>query len=294
MDINEISNRLIRESKKDDSWLKAAEWRQKNDYWLRISQDIAIKILAYLRSKNMSQKDLAALLELSPQHVSKILKGSENLTIESICRIEKALQIKLIDTSVFQSTTQYIPSQPGFVSVYSYRKAESVQQKASYVGESEVEYVTSKKMHSLMENTINVAFALRRITTEQFAIIEDAFTEGKDINLTTQLKFGANTEQKFIVLHANFRLEQEGKPFMVVEAAGHFSIEEKAWTDFYNEEANNLIVPQGFMCHLAVLVIGTTRGILHAKTENTPFNRFFLPTINVSETIKEDVVIDLN
>jgi transcriptional regulator with XRE-family HTH domain len=144
MDINEISKRLISESKKDDSWIKAAEWRQKNEYWLRVSQDIAIKILGYLRSKKMTQKDLAALLELSPQHISKILKGTENLTIESICRIEKALQIKLIDTSGFQSTTQYIPAQSGFVSVYSYRKVESSHQKAFYVGEQEVDYVISK------------------------------------------------------------------------------------------------------------------------------------------------------
>ena len=140
----------------------------------------------------------------------------------------------------------------------------------------------------------SVSFALRRISTEQFAVIEDAFTEGKDINLTTQLKFGANAEHKIIVLHANFRFEQEGKPFLIIEAAGHFSIEEKAWAGFYNQEANNITVHQGFMCHLAVLVIGTTRGILHAKTENTPFNRFFMPTINVTETIREDVVIDLN
>jgi hypothetical protein len=139
-----------------------------------------------------------------------------------------------------------------------------------------------------------VSFALRRISTEQYAIIEDAFTEGKDINLSTQLKFGANAGHKIIVLHANFRFEQEGKPFLLVEAAGHFSIEEKAWVGFYNQEANSLTVPQGFMCHLAVLVIGTTRGILHAKTENTAFNRFFIPTINVTETIRENVVIDLN
>jgi len=144
MNINEISKRLISESKKDDSWLKAAEWRQKNEYWLRVSQDIAIKILSYLRSKNMSQKDLAALLEFSPQHVSKILKGKENLTIESICRIERALQIKLIDTSVFQTTTQYLPAQSGFTGVYSYRKAESLPQKANFVGESEINYVISK------------------------------------------------------------------------------------------------------------------------------------------------------
>lgn len=139
-----------------------------------------------------------------------------------------------------------------------------------------------------------VSFALRRITTEQFAIIEDAFTEGKEINLTTQLKFGANAGHRIIVLHANFRFEQDGNPFLIVEAAGHFSIEEKAWTGFYNAEANHLTVPQGFICHLAVLVIGTTRGILHAKTENTAFNRFFIPTINVTETIQENVVIELN
>lgn len=146
-----------------------------------------------------------------------------------------------------------------------------------------------------MENSkTKVGFALRRITTEQFAIIEDAFTEGKDINLTTQLKFGANAEHKLIALHANFKFEQDSRAFLIIEASGHFSIEEKAWASFYNQEINNVTVPQGFMCHLAVLVIGTTRGILHAKTENTPFNRFFLPTINVAETIKEDVIIDLN
>ena len=146
-----------------------------------------------------------------------------------------------------------------------------------------------------MENSkTKIGFALSRISTEQFAIIEDAYTEGKDINLTTRFKFGANAEQKVIVLHANFRFEQDGIPFVIVEAACHFTIEEKAWTGFYNVEDRKLKVPQGFMCHMAVLAIGTTRGILHAKTESTPFNRFFLPTINVNETIKDDVVIDLN
>lgn len=144
MNINEISKRLISESKKDDSWRKAAEWRQKNEYWLRVSQDIAIKILDYLRSKNMSQKDLAALLEFSPQHVSKILKGKENLTIESICRIENRLGIKLIDTAPIQSTVRYNPPKPVFISVYNYQKVPNIQQISSYVGEPAAEYVTSK------------------------------------------------------------------------------------------------------------------------------------------------------
>ena len=35
------------------------------------------------------------------------------------------------------------------------------------------------------------------------------------------------------------------------------------------------------------MTIGTTRGILHAKTEGTCFNKYVLPTINVTEIIKE-------
>ncbi|MPN63841.1 hypothetical protein SDC9_211608 [bioreactor metagenome] len=55
---------------------------------------------------------------------------------------------------------------------------------------------------------------------------------------------------------------------------------------------NVLLVPKNFMQHLAVITIGTARGILHAKTENTPFNQYVLPTINVSEMIKDDVTFE--
>ena len=40
--------------------------------------------------------------------------------------------------------------------------------------------------------------------------------------------------------------------------------------------------------------MGTLRGVLHAKVENTPYNMFILPTINVTELVKEDIVIKTN
>ena len=44
----------------------------------------------------MSQKLLAEKLDVSPQQVSKILKGTENLTLQTITQIETVLGIKLI------------------------------------------------------------------------------------------------------------------------------------------------------------------------------------------------------
>lgn len=80
-----------------------SKWREESDRrfedidGLRYSQQIAISILRSLREKKMSQKDLADLLKVTPQTVNKWVKGSENLGIFTIGRIEKALEIKLLE-----------------------------------------------------------------------------------------------------------------------------------------------------------------------------------------------------
>ena len=90
--------KLKRRAVPDTTWIKEAEYRQENQYWLNASFDIALAVLTALRQKEMTQNDLAELMGCSPQYISKILKGSENLTLQTICKMEKVLQIKLIET----------------------------------------------------------------------------------------------------------------------------------------------------------------------------------------------------
>ncbi|MFH1194329.1 MAG: helix-turn-helix transcriptional regulator [bacterium] len=61
------------------------------------SAKIALTILRTIREKGISQKQLAEMLNTSPQHVNKLLKGNENFTLETISRIEIALGTKLIE-----------------------------------------------------------------------------------------------------------------------------------------------------------------------------------------------------
>ncbi|TVQ12797.1 MAG: XRE family transcriptional regulator [Bacteroidetes bacterium] len=77
-------------------WLQDALYRQENESWLDISFAIAVKVLETLREKKITQKQLAEKMGLSPQYINKVVKGSENLTIETITRFEKALSVKLI------------------------------------------------------------------------------------------------------------------------------------------------------------------------------------------------------
>lgn len=72
------------------------EWRRKNRGWLKKSQKIALAIMDELENQKMTQKELAARLEVSPQYVNKVLRGTENLSIETIDKIERALGMELI------------------------------------------------------------------------------------------------------------------------------------------------------------------------------------------------------
>ncbi len=63
---------------------------------LEISQAIAIKVLEKLDKLGWSQKELALKMGVSPQQISKIVRGTENLTLESLVKIEKVLGIQLL------------------------------------------------------------------------------------------------------------------------------------------------------------------------------------------------------
>ena len=62
-------------------WRERAEYRRSNRKWIRRSQQIALAILERLTELGMSQKELAEEMEVSAQYVSKVLKGSENLSL---------------------------------------------------------------------------------------------------------------------------------------------------------------------------------------------------------------------
>jgi transcriptional regulator with XRE-family HTH domain len=87
-------NRLAQDAP-ESSWGKKIEQRRATG-GLKKSIKIAIKLNMILRQKEMKQKQLAELLGVSAQQVNKILKGRENLTLDTIERIEMVLGVDLI------------------------------------------------------------------------------------------------------------------------------------------------------------------------------------------------------
>ena len=88
------------------TWKEEAIERKNESDWTTRSFRIAVRILREIRTQKvlngMTQKKLAEEMSVSPQYINKVLKGQENLTLETISKIESVLGITLIEVPSFE------------------------------------------------------------------------------------------------------------------------------------------------------------------------------------------------
>lgn len=138
-----------------------------------------------------------------------------------------------------------------------------------------------------------VGFALTAVSTEQFAINERAFLNGNSVELSSGFDFRANAEDNRIGVFFPLEFRQKGNPFIMLEVACHFRLSSSSWKEFFDKKNGTLVLPKNMAQHLAMLTVGTARGVLHAKLERTPYGHYLLPAINLTTMIKNDVVINI-
>ncbi|RCW31370.1 helix-turn-helix domain-containing protein [Marinilabilia salmonicolor] len=108
-----MSNQNIENFRKlisDDrsGWMEKARQRKENRVWTKRSFQIAVLILREIRRQKpingMTQKMLAEKLNVSAQYINKVVKGKENLTLETIAKIEEVLGITLMEIPTEESS----------------------------------------------------------------------------------------------------------------------------------------------------------------------------------------------
>ncbi len=140
------------------------------------------------------------------------------------------------------------------------------------------------------KNRKEIEFNIKGIKTEQFALFEENHLDKGKINLETSLSYGLNSDERDFIVSIKFTFEMKKKPFITIQVNCNFEIELKSFNDLIVDD--KIIVPNWFIAHMAMITVGTSRGILHSKTEGTIFNKYILPTLNVAQMIPEDAIFD--
>ena len=144
-----------------------------------------------------------------------------------------------------------------------------------------------------MKTNKPISFSIDGIKTEQFAILEENYQEKKPVAVETGIQFKIDAENKFIASVVRISFNQGKKSFLKIEVSCHFKIDDDSWETFINKKQHVLTIPKGFLAHMAMITVGTLRGILFTKTEGTVFNKFIIPTIDVASMIEKDETFSL-
>ena len=99
-------------------WREDAQWRRDNEYWLKYARYITLQVLRAMDDQSITQVELAKRMGCTQQYVSNLLKGSSNMTLETIARLENALGIDLVK-SALTYVSDYgssVPSRPQYLS----------------------------------------------------------------------------------------------------------------------------------------------------------------------------------
>ncbi len=140
-----------------------------------------------------------------------------------------------------------------------------------------------------MEKEPEIGFTLQGIKLEQFAMFEENYEQKENIELNVKIEVKVNQIDKRIGIFLAVTYLHKQKVLVKIVVSCHFLISDDSWKYIMNDEEQSFLIPKGLLTHLAMLTIGTTRGILFAKTEGTIFSGFILPTIDVTEMLTEDM-----
>lgn len=144
-----------------------------------------------------------------------------------------------------------------------------------------------------MKNQNPVEFRLVHIATEEFAKFEENYKENAEINEKFSLGFNIDEEARLVLWQ--FEILSDINKNILFKGKFNFSFEisENSWKNLKNK--SEMVFPKNLLNHFAMLAVGTVRGILFEKLNQTQskLSNYILPLINISEVIDEDVNVPL-
>lgn len=140
-----------------------------------------------------------------------------------------------------------------------------------------------------MKDIKDIKYTLRGVSINQFATPFEPSSNDVEVNVNIPIK--TNYQEGAVAIGANVQFLEKGKVFMVAEAFCHYLVDPGCWSELSDANSKDVILPKAFINSLAGIAVSTVRGVLCAKTENTPFAKYFVPLFMVDPNQGEDLKI---
>ncbi|MDM1041685.1 MULTISPECIES: hypothetical protein [Empedobacter] len=136
-----------------------------------------------------------------------------------------------------------------------------------------------------------IPFKIVKVEENQFSVFEETLVLEEPIQQQIGFGFGIDAESRIVVVSMEFVLHKQNQPLIKLEIACYFEIEPQKFQEKL-VQADGVVLPCSLTKHLAMITMGTARGVLFANTKNTEFNKFIIGLVNVDKMFTEDVHIE--
>lgn len=133
-------------------------------------------------------------------------------------------------------------------------------------------------------------FKMGKINVDQFAILSQNTPTG-DIDINVNLRFKYSLEARRIAPNMQFSFKHKESTLVILEVTCEFEIHPDDWKELFT--SSELCIPKSILEYFGAQTVGTSRGIMHCKTEGTPYNGIVLPPIDITQLVPDDIHIPL-
>ncbi len=139
-----------------------------------------------------------------------------------------------------------------------------------------------------MPNSKNPLFQISSIKLVNFyQNLIDGLEELKTSSVHFETKFGTIPEKSIISAFTKVDFNHDGRDFLGIAVVHNFKLKDN--TFFKKCTPDKLDLPSTFLRSLINISVSGTRGFLAAINTNSPFNKFYMPLINVKAINIDDL-----
>lgn len=134
-----------------------------------------------------------------------------------------------------------------------------------------------------------IDFSMKQIKVEQFAILSETLPKDSNVNVETTFSVSVDSKSHTVGMRVKINYLAEKEVLLTLTLVCMFVISDESWNSLISNDV--ITIPRGFLVHMAVHTLGTARGVLFCKAEDTVFQQIILPPINVDAAFKEDIAL---
>lgn len=140
-----------------------------------------------------------------------------------------------------------------------------------------------------MEQQVNYRFS--KMELEQFAMFEENFNiDTKEVQFQTEAQFSFDKENSVLCSRISVDMSAIEKPLAKTVLRSYFEIHPESISAL--KEGNKILFTPPLLVQFASLCYGAIRGVMFAKTQDTPLVNYILPPVYFGNLIDKSFCVE--